>query len=64
MAANDDTFRSLNDTSRTPVACVRPLIVAEVALEVIGWQVIQLFRYIRFGGFLLYHWSAGKPVLL
>jgi hypothetical protein len=37
---------------------VCPVIVAEVALAVVGWQVVQLFYHVTTGGFILPHWSA------
>ncbi len=42
---------------------VYSVIVAEVALAVLGWQVVQLFYHVTTGGFILPHWSAECETL-
>ncbi len=41
------------DTSCTPVASVHPSIVAGGALDIMGWQAMQLFYHINFSFILL-----------
>jgi hypothetical protein len=48
-----DTNHSTVATSHTLIASVRPAIARGVALEGIGWWVVQLFYYVNFGKYLL-----------
>jgi hypothetical protein len=41
------------DTSCTPVASFHPSVVAGDALDVMGWQVMQLFYHLNFSFILL-----------
>jgi hypothetical protein len=52
VAASADTSRSPIDTSRSLIASVRSPSLAGVALDVIGWRVVQIFHHIKFEGFL------------
>jgi hypothetical protein len=60
VAATVETSHTPIDTIRTPIASVRTPIVMGVALYRKGWLVVQLFYYVKFGGFLLLPLGWGK----
>ncbi len=51
-AASVDIGLSQVDTSRSLIVSLLAPTVSGVALDVIGWRIVQLFHHVKFGGFL------------
>jgi hypothetical protein len=60
VAASADTSCSPIDTSRSLIASVRSPTLAGVALDVIGWRVVQIFHHIKFEGFIRLLLESGE----
>jgi hypothetical protein len=60
VVACADISHSPIDTSRSLIASVCPPTLAGVALDVIGWLVVQIFHHIKFEGFLRLLLECGE----